>query len=97
MRGFELSSRSNERNLGYQLRMLLQHFPRAYVNFQQAGQRVEDGQHLSFVGTIMASRYFLLSLLIFHLLPVCATMNMVVSVVVLSSAYFVLYSPHSGI
>jgi hypothetical protein len=28
------------------------------VNFQQAGQRVEDGQHLSFVGTIMSSRYF---------------------------------------
>ncbi|KAG0557888.1 hypothetical protein M758_11G160300 [Ceratodon purpureus] len=38
------------------LRMLLQHFPRTYVNFQQAGQRVEDGQHLSFVGTIMSSR-----------------------------------------
>lgn len=45
-----------EENGFHTLRMLLQHFPRTYVNFQQAGQRVEDGQHLSFVGTIMSSR-----------------------------------------
>lgn len=60
------------------------------MNFQQAGQRVEDGQHLSFVGTIMSSRYFSGSLLIYHLF--CATVNMVVSAVVVSSAYFTAYS-----
>lgn len=50
-----------EENGFHTLRMLLQHFPRTYVNFQQAGQRVEDGQHLSFVGTIMSSRGLRLS------------------------------------
>ncbi|KAL2634821.1 hypothetical protein R1flu_006300 [Riccia fluitans] len=38
------------------MRMLLQHYPRMYRNFQAAGQRVEDGQHLSFVGTIVQSK-----------------------------------------
>ncbi|KAG6553049.1 hypothetical protein Mapa_005386 [Marchantia paleacea] len=38
------------------MRMLLQHYPRMYRNFQEAGQRVEDGQHLSFVGTIVQSK-----------------------------------------
>ncbi|CAM6117734.1 unnamed protein product [Calypogeia fissa] len=45
-----------EENGFYTMRLLLQHFPRMYQNFKQAGQRVEDGQNLSFMGTVVESR-----------------------------------------
>jgi len=54
------------------------------VNFQQAGQRVEDGQHLSFVGTIMSSRYFYCVTVDIPLI-VC---NMVISAVVFIISIF---------
>lgn len=40
----------------YTLRKLLQHYPRTYLNFLQAGQIVEDGQYLTFFGKIVSSR-----------------------------------------
>ncbi|CAM6050174.1 unnamed protein product [Sphagnum compactum] len=57
IKNFSLYQRSRlEENGLHTLRMLLQLFPRMYVNFQQAGQRIKDGQHTCFVGTIISSK-----------------------------------------
>ncbi|MCO5580247.1 hypothetical protein L7F22_034113 [Adiantum nelumboides] len=45
-----------EDNGFYTLRKLLQHYPRNYLNFLQAGQTIEDGQFLNFSGKIVSSR-----------------------------------------
>eukprot|EP00250_Pteridium_aquilinum_P005419 c1550_g1_i1 orf=63-3239(+) len=45
-----------EENGFYTLRKLLQHYPRNYLNFLQAGQTVEDGQFLTFFGKIVSAR-----------------------------------------
>ncbi|KAL3693006.1 hypothetical protein R1sor_006657 [Riccia sorocarpa] len=57
MKGLSSYLRSRLEENGFvTMRMLLQHYPRMYRNFQAAGQRVEDGQHLSFVGAIVQSK-----------------------------------------
>ncbi|KAJ7522453.1 hypothetical protein O6H91_18G011400 [Diphasiastrum complanatum] len=45
-----------EENGIHTLRMLLHHFPRTYVNHEQAGQTMEDGKHLTFFGIIVSCR-----------------------------------------
>ncbi|KAK4484164.1 hypothetical protein RD792_011385 [Penstemon davidsonii] len=40
----------------YTLRKLLHHFPRTYVDLQNAEVEIDDGQYLIFVGRIMSSR-----------------------------------------
>ncbi|KAI5061965.1 hypothetical protein GOP47_0022504 [Adiantum capillus-veneris] len=47
-----------EDNGFYTLRKLLQHYPRNYLNFLQAGQTIEDGQFLRFSGKIVSSRTY---------------------------------------
>lgn len=48
--------RKLEENGFHTVRKLLQHFPRTYVNMQDAQGQVEDGQLLNFFGRILSSR-----------------------------------------
>lgn len=40
-----------------QVRLLLHHVPRTYVNFEQAEGVIENGKHVFFTGKIWTSKY----------------------------------------